>query len=245
MKTYVINLASSLDRRNNIISKSLNIDTEIHFIDAINGNELDKNYLNSISSNSINNINRILSPSEIGCYLSHIQAVKSFILTKEPICLIIEDDVYFSSHINSFIKTVTNVESYPFDILLAGYRNGYYSYWHQLKFEKIDLVRFTDCGYGAHGYLLTQAGAKKIIENNLIPHWPYDYVTGGKADLSLKIYGLKEKIILLEPTLSNASSIELQRNALHEYSRNDEVKSYFSIIKKVLKKIKPIRRYKN
>ncbi|WP_042846701.1 glycosyltransferase family 25 protein [Providencia rettgeri] len=242
MNIYVINLASSLDRKEHIIKKAKDLDISLKFIDAVNGNKLSPKIIKTNSSNSIKNINRHLSPSEIGCYFSHLRAIESFLKTNDSICLILEDDIYFSEEIKSIIEKFSHIQEFPFDILLAGYRNGYCSLWHQLEFLNTHLLRFSDCGYGAHGYFLTRAGAKKILLNNSIPSWPYDYVTGGKADPSLKVYGLKSKAILLEPVLSNNSSIESQRNALNEFSRSNH-DSILAKVKKTLKQLKPIKKY--
>ena len=107
-KIYVVNLKNDLDRRKNIINEieKQNI-KNYEIIDAINGNELSEQELNNLSykdKNLINPWNIKMSPSQVGCALSHIKIYKKFIKTDHNYALILEDDAVFIKSFNEDLK---------------------------------------------------------------------------------------------------------------------------------------------
>ena len=82
-KIYVVNLKKDKDRRKNIIIEIEKQNIENYeIVDAINGNELNYKELDNASyknKNSINPWNTKMSPSQVGCALSHIKIYKKFI----------------------------------------------------------------------------------------------------------------------------------------------------------------------
>ena len=95
-KIYIVNLKKDKIRRENIlneIKKQNLINYEI--IDAIDGNTLSKIELDisTFKNKKQNNPwNSEMSPSQIGCALSHIKIYRKFIKTKYEYALILEDD---------------------------------------------------------------------------------------------------------------------------------------------------------
>lgn len=247
IKIYVINLITQKDRRNRILSEAKNLELVLNIENAVIGSEIDSSFINKFQLESKNKIERKLSPGEIGCYLSHINCLKKFLSTQDEYAIILEDDVKIDSKLADFIKSIKRNMSRPFfDVLLLGYRNGYGSFWGGAIWYSNKLIRFVDCGYGAHAYLISRQGAEKILKYNIEPIWPYDYVTGGKADSRIRVYGLKEKIIELDAENSSNSSLESERNKLGASSVNLDTKSFnlFKSAKRFIKGLKPIKAYK-
>lgn len=244
---YTINLKKNTERRERILQQADSIGVSINFIDAVVGVDLDEKYIDSLSEKSSHFISRTLSKGEIGCYLSHIKAIKKFILSNDDFAIITEDDIIFNNSFISFYKQMSElrVHNIFFDIILLGYRNGYGSFWGRSKISEYELLRFSDNGYGAHAYLISRNGALKIITEASEPIWPFDYVTGGKALELLKVYGLVNKIVELDEFTSNLSSLEEERNILGIISTtNNNKHSFYKNIKKTFKQIIPIRQYK-
>ena len=107
-KIYVVNLKKDKDRRKNIIIEieKQNI-KNYEIIDAINGNELSNKELDSASyknKNLINPWNTKMSPSQVGCALSHIKIYKKFIQTDYNLALILEDDAVFVQNFSEKLK---------------------------------------------------------------------------------------------------------------------------------------------
>ncbi|WP_097345469.1 glycosyltransferase family 25 protein [Escherichia coli] len=247
IKIYTINLFTENGRREKILSLAKKLELPIKIENAIIGSNLSKEYLDNLTNESIDKIGRNLSPGEVGCYLSHIKCLKNFLSSGDEFAIILEDDVTLDYRIKDFISTIEFKETTLFfDVMLLGYRNGYGSYWGKKKWNSHKLLRFPDCGYGAHAYLVTRKGAEKIVYNNAIPIWPYDYVTGGRADKTIRVYGVEKKIVDLDFYNSSCSSLEAERNYLGAYSSEYKVKTPFvlHVLKKLIKGLKPIRVYK-
>lgn len=245
MKIYCINLESEFNRRNYIKIKSKEYNLNVSFINAVLGKSLDSNLLTSFHSDSESVINRRLTDGEVGCYLSHINTLKEFLSTDDDYAIVIEDDIEITENLMFFINEFKDSkEPNNFDIILLGYRNGYGSLWGATSFLGRDIIRFSDCGYGAHAYLITRYGAEKILNEATIPQWPFDYVTGGAVIPTLRVYGLKYKIVELNSVLSQQSSLEGGRNFLGSYSTSYVNKGLFSYVRKLLKMLKPIKSYK-
>ena len=107
-KIYVVNLKKDKDRRKNIIIEieKQNI-KNYEIIDAVNGNELSNKELDSASyknRNLINPWNIKMSPSQVGCALSHIKIYKKFIQTDYNLALILEDDAVFVQNFSEKLK---------------------------------------------------------------------------------------------------------------------------------------------
>lgn len=92
---YVINLARSKERFNNIKEQETKYGIKINFIEAVDGNNI-KN-INSGQFDNINYINNgFLSKYELACALSHLKAIKTAYDNNDEYSLILEDDVSFS-----------------------------------------------------------------------------------------------------------------------------------------------------
>ena len=67
---------------------------------AIMGNALSKKDIQSLLKKKI--LDRwsiaLSSQGEIGCYLSHLQILKDFVLSKQKHCLILEDDIHLEKN---------------------------------------------------------------------------------------------------------------------------------------------------
>lgn len=239
---------SELSRRINISLQLKGLSINHQFVNAVIGKDIDSVHLSRLAKNSLFNIKRELTAGEIGCYFSHVKAIKMFLASDDNFAVITEDDVKFLSGFEGVILDIIMNISNDVDVLLLGYRNGYGSFWKGISISEHDCIRFVDCGYGAHAYLLSRSGAEKILSFASQPSWPYDYVTGGVAIPSLKVYGLKDKIVNLDELTSNLSSLERERNNLGSlstrYCESTEV-SRFTKLKWFIKRLFPIKSYPN
>lgn len=243
---YTINLESETTRKNNISIQFNGFDIKHYFVNAIVGKNLDKIHLSNIVKQSKDNIGRELTAGEVGCYYSHIKAIQQFMGSNDDFAIITEDDIVIVDDFERHVCDIINNFNKNIDILLLGYRNGYGSFWKGTSIAAYDCVRFVDCGYGAHAYLISKLGAKKILSLAASPTWPFDYVTGGIAIPTLRVYGLKNKLVELDESTSNASSLENERNDLGSIStllrQPVSILKYFKFF---IKRLLPIRSYDN
>src|SRR6056300_325262 len=92
-KIFIINLKKDKERRTQIIDQLTRQKiNNYEIIDAVNGNEFDENEIkkNTFTNKmGINPWNTKMSPSQIGCALSHIKIYKKFIKTNYDYALIL------------------------------------------------------------------------------------------------------------------------------------------------------------
>jgi GR25 family glycosyltransferase involved in LPS biosynthesis len=186
--TYWINLDKSIDRKEYMIKllkkyKIKNI--RIPGIDGTNKSIVDRlvKYKNSDDNNS-KNLNFFLNDKEIkyenhhvenfdkqlGCLISHINAIKYFYeKDNNDYCLILEDDVNFdlfakyNLNFNETINSIVKECNKEWDILQLSYtvkKSG------ALSSNPIDMYLdwFPKC-YGTVGYVINKKGAKKLINH--------------------------------------------------------------------------------
>lgn len=121
MKTFIINLKNSVDRRLKIEGQlnALSIDHE--FIEAVNGKAMSTEEL----ANMTKKTNYAFLPGEIGCALSHQKIYKKMIDENIDSALILEDDVTLLDGFSEVIRKITLPENSPTVILLSRV-NKYY-----------------------------------------------------------------------------------------------------------------------
>ncbi|MBD3805966.1 glycosyltransferase family 25 protein [Sulfuricurvum sp.] len=93
MKIYLISLSKDVKRRLSLQKTFPNYFKKMCQIDAIDGRLLNaKDFFSKITGSYLHH-NRLLSPSELGCSLSHIKVLQEFIESGEKYALILEDDI--------------------------------------------------------------------------------------------------------------------------------------------------------
>jgi len=107
-KIYIVNLKKDKNRRENIIREveKQNL-TNYEIIDAVDGNKLNQNEINNSTFKNkkhLNPWNSKMSPSQIGCALSHIKVYEKFIKTEYEVALILEDDAIFLRDFKNDLK---------------------------------------------------------------------------------------------------------------------------------------------
>ena len=148
MRTFIINLKESTDRRQYMINEMKKTNLEYEFFDAVNGKNIrniDEIYLRE---ESFKKIRKILTYGEIGCAMSHLLIYKKMIDENIEQALILEDDIIVS---NDF-KRIFN------ELLKKIYR--------QTVASKYSLVKIFDSGYGTYGYIIDNAAARVIYSMN-------------------------------------------------------------------------------
>lgn len=113
MKTYVINLKTSENRRiymENLLSPYKDI-LDVCFVEAVDGRILTDKQLSSIWNlkGSYKTYGRFLRKGEIGCALSHKKCYREMLKSREDVALILEDDVVFQcDNVNEIILSTTD-----------------------------------------------------------------------------------------------------------------------------------------
>ena len=144
MKTYVINLPQSYERRRNMREQLKVAGVSYEFVDAVDGRRMaPAERTRLVDEAMVARYPHWLTPGQIGCSLSHLQAYKRFLASggSEEVALILEDDA-----------TITT----PFwDVVTSAMRQMRGSEVVLLYFRSFDVCRFS-----AHGAVEIYGGAR-------------------------------------------------------------------------------------
>jgi glycosyl transferase family 25 len=159
MKTYVINLASDIDRKNFQQEQLKRLEIECEFItatpvDVIPQETFDHHYFDW---------QRPLRKVEVACYYSHRAAWQRILDENKP-ALILEDDALLSLHSKELLNTLDCLKDADYVQLEARSRKKLLAkkgiaFTTTSKLHRLYLDRT-----GAAGYVLWPSGAKKLIE---------------------------------------------------------------------------------
>lgn len=248
MKTYVINLASQIKKKEHIISecKKLNLDFEIY--NAINGEELSEEFINK---NVLDYPNCYLTKGEIGCALSHINIYKEIVRNNLPYALILEDDAVLNPLLEDFIKDFENYNEKQGIFLLTGC-------FKYVKNRKTVIGRFpvylVGSAINAHGYIITLDTAKKMIKFLFPIRYEADVFKIFSMCAGIKIYATVPHLISSNDKDKSNSTLERGRKKIEDqrkayrkklikhYEKGYKVKRFFwrIFIKPTLHKVEYI-----
>ncbi|WP_319520415.1 glycosyltransferase family 25 protein [uncultured Martelella sp.] len=168
MKIYILNLESDRDRFEHAARAFEAKGLAFERLAAVDGRKMTAEELSAClaypAAGSYD-----LSPSQVGCYLSHVHAWQRFLETDAATVAIFEDDVHLGEDIEQvlaapetwlpedtdILKLETCLQKVPLPAdaeggMIAGRR----------------IIRLTGRHHGSAGYLLTRKGAEKLLRNS-------------------------------------------------------------------------------
>jgi len=225
---YVINLDKSQERLNLISSQFNAQKIYINRVPAIDGMEID---LNKEADNEAckYEMGRNIQAGEVGCFLSHIKALKSFENSNSEFAVILEDDAIISNNFSNQIKDLciflrNNLSS---DICAINLGPSDYKYTSKVaSFSDINLLKAHRFPMLATGILWTRKGAELILSQHKKVEYPYDNYLRMALTNSSNGLSVKPAIVWAADVTSD---IEV-RSAFKGRSR--ENRSNFYLIKK-------------
>jgi glycosyl transferase family 25 len=162
MNIIVISLERAIERRKKIKSQlsALNIDAVI--IDAVDGQKLSEEEKNKkIHLPNGYRFGETFKPGEIGCTMSHINALKEAKLRNWPYTIILEDDIVMATDFEKRIKFLFKIIPSNWEhVYLSGIPHFGFSTPPNLQFANLIPTIFTEC---THSMLIRDIAYVKII----------------------------------------------------------------------------------
>ncbi len=170
IKTYVINLAEATERRRFMEAHlALFPFLDVEFVSAIRGGDLSAEELSRcVDVNACRDlVGRELYPGELGCALSHLEAMKRMEAEKEARALILEDDALVSGMLHRIVDELDEAIRFdgpsvilmtPCEYVAAGGRALSNDYAIRPVFE----------AFYATGYLINGEAAR-VLRRELLP----------------------------------------------------------------------------
>lgn len=166
---YLVSLDDDIKRREALATFFPLYYPKIIKVSAVDGRKITaKSYYNSII-NTYHTTNKLLSPAELGCTLSHIKALKEFLESDNEYALILEDDIIGNDKSIEDIFSLTETIP-PNSLLLCGGQEGLsarrYQYGRNTKINGLkEVSTFSYCHvYRTCCYLVTKESAKAILD---------------------------------------------------------------------------------
>lgn len=168
-KIYIINLASSLDRRARMELALGQLKLENYeFISAIDGRKMSAADVNEKYNckKSLDVTGRGFSRGEVGCALSHQKAYRTLLGSDSDYALILEDDIELSVDTPEVLELIREwlVSSEPRVLLLTSLK-GFCTKPSTILNSKYRMVDVKKAWWGM-GYVINKAAAEKLIEVN-------------------------------------------------------------------------------
>ncbi|CAM1370237.1 conserved hypothetical protein [Tenacibaculum litoreum] len=235
---YLVSLDEDIQRRETLEKSFPLYYPKIIKVSAVDGRKITaKSYYNSII-NTYHTTNKLLSPAELGCTLSHIKALKEFLESDNEYALILEDDVMGNdNNIDKIFSLAQNISSNT--LLICGGQEGLSGRKYQFgRISKMDgLVEVSPFSYRhvfrTCCYLVTKKSAKAIVD-----HQGKNLTLADKWDVFFKGTDIKiyYKNILSHPKELVNSHIEQDRAYLKSKTFYEKLlsKDIFKIVARKL-----------
>lgn len=172
VQVRVITLKDSVDRQTKVKEQLSTIDIAWSFIDAIDGRKL--NY--PIPEYDEIKVNRLLgfplTPSEIGCFLSHQKAWQECVMTQIP-TIVFEDDFILLPNFKEVVTTLLSHHDLWNLVRLQALTEVNHHTLYDLQSTKV--TKNHDDPLGATCYLINPKTAQKLIDHSQEIFEPLDH----------------------------------------------------------------------
>ena len=254
--TFIINLPQSTDRKVFMKDQCESIGICPIFIEAVNGKSISEVEISQFCNQAVakKRLGRDLLLGEIGCALSHKKIYQKIVDEHIAYAIIFEDDATLEKNFSIVVKSIMAAPLSWELVLLGHYKDNLkglkspISLWHKQRISsKFLLGRLVDFGFGAHGYMITLKGAKKLLIELGEIYRPLDHYTPDSNILN--IYALSPTVVSAQNSFETLIDDEKVRQKNNDrltviLLKKIGVISTAISIKSFLKKLKPIKKYK-
>jgi glycosyl transferase family 25 len=165
---YIINLDRSIQRWNKIQQYEGFRKFNIIRVSAVNGAEIQLPHPDISLNKYFWLYGRKPMAGEIGCYFSHIKAMKLFLESQQDYCIVCEDDVEAVSNLDEIIESTLKYADTWDIVRLISSRHKNLSYANLCDSYK--LATPLKPGSASGGYLISRLAAKKFLRKG-VPMW--------------------------------------------------------------------------
>ncbi|KAE9635040.1 glycosyltransferase family 25 protein [Aeromonas veronii] len=181
---FIISLTRSADRRAMVERQMSHLGIDFEFFDAVDGKSLPSDRLAKVDFNlARETCGHDLSLGEVGCAMSHINIYEVMVERNIPRCVILEDDIYVHMHFKAIVNDVINKNSS--DIVFLHHGKAKHLPIYSSLPEGYRLAKYLTPSKNSQrgiistgGYILTLAGAHKLLKIAYPIRMPADYLTG-------------------------------------------------------------------
>lgn len=195
-KTYVINLEKRVDRWNKIQDDFKNTDLKLTRWNAVYGKDMDEK---SIKELTTTRCYYLCAPSIIGCWLSHAKLWEHIVKNNENNVLVLEDDSYPTERFDNLSQLWKEIPE-DWDMVYFGcYGSCEKGILFNLKNNQViskNVIRPV-IPIGTHAYLLSNRGARKLLEHKDLKKISFhlDCTLAATFDKNFRVYAFVPPLV--------------------------------------------------
>ena len=239
MKTYIINLPQSAERRAAMEGQLARFpELEAEFVAAVDGRAMSEEEVRAAfdAERARAYYGRSLTRGEVGCTLSHVRCYNRIAEGADEVALILEDDADLGTRLPDFapLEAMLSRTRRPTVVLLS----GHYWYWPGFRRE----LKRVFCAYYTHSYLINRPAARLLTERfsrpfHLADNWIHIRRQGVRV-LAVRPHWINQISTGATSTVSDETTVVNQRGLVKKnLSVGRLIESYYEgLVRKTLKK---------
>jgi glycosyl transferase, family 25 len=157
---YFINLASRQDRRASMERQLSALGLVGTRIEAVTPADLSPAVIDEFCNPDRDDS---LSPTTLGCSLSHLAALSAFMATDAPFAVVLEDDVVLSSRLPSFLSALLRDRPEAGLIRIETSMRGIRAKKAERTLADVEIIKPYSWESGSAGYVVSRQGAEAIL----------------------------------------------------------------------------------
>jgi len=182
---YVINLQDASRRLENMHTDLDALNIPYTRVEAIHGDDLTLP-IDEYNERKFNLLTgKVANKRMVGCYLSHIKALREFLKSDHPTALILEDDAVLPEQTNSLLATILERKVDWDMVRLSSEREGRYLPFASLP-HGFELAYNTRVLKNTAAYLVNRHAAQCCVDKMLPMCLPYDIALDREWDLGFR-----------------------------------------------------------
>ena len=202
-----INLASDVLRRVRMETELQRIELKGQRMEAVRWTSLPEPEQRELYSPDLNHrqFHLLMVAGEKGCYASHIKAWRMLLESQHQALVVLEDDVRFDDRLPSVLDAISDLDL-PWDMIKLIGRDREKVRSRRELIKGIDLVEYARVPSLTAGYVISRAGAQKLLASRVPFGRPIDVDLRFWWENDLLVLGVTPSMLILDET-SFVSSI--------------------------------------
>ncbi|WP_027014501.1 glycosyltransferase family 25 protein [Comamonas composti] len=208
-----INLAKDAERKQRMQAQFSNLGLAASRLPAVWWNDLDEEAKAYYFSSQLNSRQyfKPMGNGEKGCYCSHITAWRQLLDGDAPALAVFEDDVRLLPTLPQALQSIAALPADRWDMIkLFGRPKEKIASRKYLSDSSLELISYSRIPSFATGYVVSRAGAHKLLASRLPFGRPIDVDLRFWFENDLQVFGIQPSVIALDDT-SEVSSIWMEK----------------------------------
>lgn len=185
---FVINLDRSQDRLSAMRCQLDKLGLSFQRIKAVEGLDIPED-LAAYFAHHNRRGDPIIEAGAVGCYASHLRAYQQIVLSGVPYALVLEDDAVLPESLCALVQAVVRELPACWDFVQLA-KPPRHAVQRLAALPRASLVRYSRIPSGTVGYLISRAGAKKMLNPAIERVWAIDTDTRRPWLFGLDAYGV-------------------------------------------------------